>query len=393
MSEGTPREREIRRYETILESLDDAVYAVRPDGTIAYVNERYAEMKGVSREELIGTDIYDWVSDEATEKAKRTRREMRAGDRDVGAVEYDFLTVDGERFPVEMRFNRVIDEEGEELDRVGVIRDVSDRERREEALERKNERLEEFASIVSHDLRNPLSVAQGRLDLAREEHDSEHLDAVADAHERMETLIDDLLTLARDGEGVEETERVSLRELAEKCWDGVETADATLRVDTDRAIRADRSRLRQVLENLVRNSVEHGSTGNRTPSGDSVEHGRSRDGDAVSRDDENSETEFSNHSTGSRTEPGDAVEQAGEDVTITVGDVDGGFYVADDGPGIPEGEREAVFEAGYSTNDDGTGFGLEIVEAVAVAHGWDVRVTEGADGGARFEFTGVDVLE
>jgi signal transduction histidine kinase len=274
-------------------------------------------------------------------------------------VEYEFLTADGERFPVEMRFNRLDgdesdgdhgegdeDESGDDgeavdIDRVGVIRDVSERKRREEALQTKNERLEEFASIVSHDLRNPLNVAQGRLDLAREECDSEHLEAVADAHERMDSLIDDLLTLARDGEGVEETERVPLRELAEECWKGVETGDATLRIESERAIRADRSRLRQVLENLVRNAVEH----------------------------------------------------ADENVTVTVGDLDGGFYVADDGPGIPEGEREAVFETGYTTSDDGTGFGLKIVEAVASAHGWDVEVTESADGGARFEFTGVDVLD
>ncbi|WP_424014365.1 ATP-binding protein [Halorubrum xinjiangense] len=350
MTDRSPRDRELRRYETILDSLDDAVYAVRPDGTIAYVNDRYAEMKGVSREELIGTDIYDWVTEEAAEKAREVRREIEAGERAAGAVEYEFLTADGDRFPVEMRFNRLVDGEIEdgadgdrasELDRVGVIRDVRERKRREEELRENNERLEEFASIVSHDLRNPLNVAQGRLDLAREEHDSEHLDAVADAHERMATLIDDLLTLARDGEGTEETERVPLREFAETCWAGVETGSASLRVETDRAISADRSRLRQLFENLLRNSVEH----------------------------------------------------ADEDVTVTVGDLDGGFYVADDGPGIPPDDRERVFETGYSTSDGGTGFGLEIVATVAEAHGWDVRVTDAADGGARFEFTGVDVLE
>jgi len=341
MTERSPRGEEIRRYETILDSLDDAVYAVRPDGTIAYVNERYAEMKGVSREELVGTDIYDWVTEETADEARRVREEMAAEDRESGTVEYEFLTADGERFPVEMRFNRVTGEDGEELNRVGVIRDVRERKRREETLREKNERLEEFASIVSHDLRNPLSVARGRLDLVREERDSEHLEAVARAHERMETLIEDLLTLARDGDAVEETERVPLRGLAEACWEGVETADATLRVETDRAVRADRSRLRQVFENLVRNSVEH----------------------------------------------------AGEDVTVTVGDRDGGFYVADDGPGISAADRDAVFETGHSTAADGTGFGLAIVESVAAAHGWDVRVTESADGGARFDFTGVDVSD
>ncbi|CDK39282.1 PAS domain-containing sensor histidine kinase [Halorubrum sp. AJ67] len=359
------RDEELRRYEAILDSIDDAVYAVRPDGTIAYVNDRYAEMKGAGREELLGTQIYDWVTEEAAERARAVRREMAAGERDDGVVEYEFLTADGERFPVEMRFSFIAgggddhepgDEAFDEFDRVGVIRDVSDRKRREEALREKNERLAEFASIVSHDLRNPLNVAEGRLDLAREECDSEHLDHVARAHNRMNVLIEDLLTVARDGEDVDETERVPLRGFVEECWEGVETADATLRVETDRAVRADRSRLRQVFENLARNSVEHGSTGSRTESGDSVEHGS-------------------------------------ESVTLTVGDLDGGFYVADDGPGIPEADRERVFDPGYTTSDGGTGFGLDIVEAVATAHGWDVRVTDADGGGARFEFTGVDVVD
>jgi len=377
MTDGDDRERKLRRYETILESIDDAVYAVRPDGTIAYVNDRYAEMKGVDREELIGTDIYDWVAEETAAKAKQIRTEFESGASGVGAVEYEFLTADGERFPVEMRFARVTNESGGELDRVGVIRDVRERKRREESLRRKNERLSEFASIVSHDLRNPLSVAAGRLELAREECDSPHLDDVASAHDRMETLIDDLLALARNGEDVEDMEQVALNELAEECWKGVDVGDATLHVETEHVIRADRSRLKQLFENLVRNSVEHG---------------RSRDGSAVSRDDENS-AEFSNHSTSSRTQSGDSVEHTDEDVEITVGDLDGGFYVADNGPGIPATERDRVFETGYSTDEEGTGFGLSIVKAIATAHGWDVQITDATDGGARFEFTGVELLD
>ena len=334
------RARDLRRYETILESLDDAVYAIRPDGTIVYVNERYAEMKGVDRERLLGTDIYDWVSEETATRARRERAAMREEGRDAGVIEYEFEAVDGEPFPAEMRFGPTDLGDGEEeLGRVGVIRDVSDRKRRERELERRNERLDEFASIVSHDLRNPLDVARGRLDLAREERDSEHLEAVARAHDRMATLIDDLLTLAREGVDVESLEPVDLAAVAEECRRGVDTAAATLNVAASVTVRADRSRLKQLLENLLRNAVSHG----------------------------------------------------GETVTVTVGDLDGGFYVADDGPGIPEGERDAVFEAGHTTDPDGTGFGLAIVERIAEAHGWAVAVAESAEGGARFEFTGVDV--
>jgi signal transduction histidine kinase len=67
------------------------------------------------------------------------------------------------------------------------------------------------------------------------------------------------------------------------------------------------------------------------------------------------------------------------------------FYVTDDGTGIDPDERERVFEAGYSTGDGGTGFGLRIARDIVRAHGWDIECTAGEAGGARFEITGVDV--
>jgi PAS domain S-box-containing protein len=215
-------------------------------------------------------------------------------------------------------------------------------------LRARNERLAEFASIVSHDLRNPLNVAEGRLTLAREECESTHLESAAAAHERMRALIDDLLALAREGRNAAAVEAVDLARVAEQEWAHVETGDATLVVDTDRVVRADRSQLRRLLANLVRNAVEHGSTAGRgSPSADAVR--------------------------------------------VQVGDLAGGFYVEDDGPGIPVDRREAVFEPGHTTSDSGTGFGLAIVDRIADAHGWTVAVADGPEGGARFEFTGVDV--
>jgi PAS domain S-box-containing protein len=225
--------------------------------------------------------------------------------------------------------------------------------RREERLEHQNERLQEFASTVSHDLRNPLHVAAGRLTLARRDCESEHLDAVEAAHSRMDELVEGLLTTARHGEPAREPESVSLATVAEAAWALVETPGATFHVDTDRVVVADRRRLQQALENLFRNAVEHGST-----------------------------------------------------VTVTVGDLDAtpedggtptadarvGFYVEDDGPGIPVEDRDRVFEVGYSTTARGTGYGLSIVSTIADEHGWRLRATAGAEGGARIEFADVDVV-
>ena len=257
------------------------------------------------------------------------------------------------------------------------------REHRDE-LGRQNRRLERIINAISHDLRSPLSVAKGRLELARSEPDGEHLDDTAAALERIETLIDDLVTLATEGERASETEPVDISEVTNAGWQNVVTADATLRVETDLTVRADPGRLQQLLENLIRNAVEHGSTGSRSdPHGNSVEHGstsnRAEPGDSVEHG-----------STGSRTKSDDSVEHGG--VTVTIGACDGGFYVADDGVGIPREDRDQVFETGYSTSNEGTGFGLSIVQEIANAHGWDIRVTGSEDGGARVEIIGVEAV-
>jgi two-component system OmpR family sensor kinase len=219
-------------------------------------------------------------------------------------------------------------------------------EARKRTLERQNDRLERFVDVVSHDLRNPLSVAMGELELARATGDDSHLDAVATEHDRMTELIEDLLTLARDGRPVESREPVAVDECAKVSWSHVDTVNGSLVVDATTTVDADRGRLRRLFENLFRNSVEHGAGG---------------DGGA------------------------DGGRAGG--VTVTVGDLpdDDGFYVADDGPGIPESDRETVFERGYSTQDSGTGFGLAIVREIADAHDWAASVATAESGGARFE--------
>jgi len=218
------------------------------------------------------------------------------------------------------------------------------------AVERRNERLDEFASLVAHDLRNPLEVASGNVELVRAEHDAPRLDTAAAALDRMGTIIDQTLLLARSGHDISDIEAVDLRGLVDRCWQSVPTADATLRNDVTHAIEADPDRLRHLFENLFRNAVEHSSTGSQNAC----------DG-----------------------------EQSGE-LTIRVGSTDGGFYVADDGPGIPAAKREAVLEDGYSTADGEGGLGLAIVQRIADAHGWELAVTESETGGTRFEVTGVD---
>jgi len=207
-------------------------------------------------------------------------------------------------------------------------------------LREERDRFEEFASIVSHDLRNPLQILRGTLDGVSDDGDSDHIERGYRALSRMETMIKDLLLLARQDEGIRETEAVSMDDVIKQCWETSEMVDGSLIVEIESSLIADPDRLTQLLANLFRNAREHG----------------------------------------------------GNDVTVTVGALDDGFYVADDGPGIPSAEREAIFQHGYSTAPGGTGLGLTIVETIATAHGWTVTVTDSSDGGARFEFRDVECV-
>jgi signal transduction histidine kinase len=220
--------------------------------------------------------------------------------------------------------------------------------RRNEQLRQQNEQLESFASIVSHDLRNPLTVAKGYLATLQDHSSRDELDRIAEALDRMEGLIDDLLELARDGTLVDDLETVSLDAIAQRAWKNVRTANAELSVP-ERRIYADPDRLQQLLENLFRNAVEHGG-----------------------RD------------VAVRVETMDSI---GTTTRIDT-ELAAGFYVADDGPGIPADERDAVFTDGYTTTEEGTGLGLSAVKEIATAHGWKIRCTESIEGGAQFEFTG-----
>ncbi len=235
----------------------------------------------------------------------------------------------------------VLDDSAVELAEVFAanVRTALDSAVRKERLASQNERLEEFAGIVSHDLRNPLSVAQGYLDLL--DADPELVGEIDAALDRISRMSEDLLTLARDGELVGEIWRIPLDEAAVDAWELVETTDARLVFDDDPgSIEADRDRLVELFENLFSNAAQHATNG---------------------------------------TDP----------VRIIVGGLDDGFFVADDGSGVPDDEKALVFERGYTTSEDGTGFGLRIVEVLANAHGWEVELVDSEAGGARIEIRGV----
>ncbi|WP_336037691.1 PAS domain S-box protein [Halobacterium yunchengense] len=350
------RESELRRERNRLGALFENVPSptasfVVEDGDpiVRSVNPAFERVFGYSEDELAGENIDDYIVPPDREREAGVYNRKLVAGQNVN-VEVRRLTDDGPRdFLLDVVPFR-LDEPN--VHGYAVYTDITERKERERELRRQNDRLEEFASIVSHDLRNPLNVARGYLELAEQTGDDEYFRRMDEALDRMHDIIESVLSLARHGRSLDDARDIALADAAERAWRTVDTGDATLDVADDVTVTADESRFGSLLENLFRNAVEHGS-----PSPDS----QARRG---------------------------ATGYGGADVTVTVGALEDGdgFYVADDGPGIPEGEREAVFEYGESRNEEGTGFGLAIVHSVAEAHGWTAELTDSDAGGARFEF-------
>jgi PAS domain S-box-containing protein len=375
VSDRKRRVKELADFETIAETAPVAMFTVDEEGVLTWANWRLHERMGLSRDELVGRPFSDlveaeFVGWEMLERYLDYVPEMLTSEKDFERVDHEEVLYPPDGDPMQVEAHTALlplDDDGQFTGTVNAFRDITQRKAYHEELERQNERLEAFASAVSHDLRNPLNVASGHLDLARQRYpDDDALAEVETSLSRMSELIDDILSLARQGESTTGTEPVDLELAARRAWSTVSTGPSSLTVRTDGTIYGDESRTRQLFENTFRNSVEHGSTSNQTQSGDAVEHG----------------------STGNRTS---SEEAAGVAVTVGTLDDDTGFYVADDGPGLPEGVN--VFESGTTTDDEGTGLGLAIVSEIVDAHDWAVEATASAAGGARLEVTGVEFVE
>ncbi|MFW6316842.1 MAG: PAS domain-containing protein [Halorubrum sp.] len=316
------------RFRQFLEYGTDLVTVVDADGRVRYESPSVEEVLGYEQGSTVGRSPLGYVHPDDRERVTERFYRALADPEAAPTMEYRYRTADGDWAWLESRTRSLPDDVG-----VGTLlinsRDVSERKARERRLTDRNERLDRFASIVSHDLRNPLSVIRASMEMARLKGDTEPLERGERAVDRIDRLVSELLTLARQGSGMDEPTEFDLDGVVREAWATAGSDDATLVFGADARVYADRGRLRQALENLFRNSVEHGSTGSRA---------------------------------------------APDDLTVVVSATDEGVLVADDGPGIEPTHREEVFEPGFTTCDDGTGYGLDIVREIVESHGWTVGI-------------------
>jgi PAS domain S-box-containing protein len=357
ITERKERERELQRQNDRLQALfrnaRSAVveYVYYDDEAIVErVNSRFESVFGYEGETLVGEPLDRFIvpSDERGSISDIDERVKRGEHLDE---EVRRETVDGVQTFI-LR-NTPIDT-GDRVRGYASYVDITQRKERErelertkrrledsnEALRRKNERLEQFASVVSHDLRNPLTVARLQAEFAEESGGDEHFERLHTSHERMDAMIEDLLLLARAETSVDTDGTVALASRAKRAWEGVRTPGSKLELDLSGAseIRGDPELLGHVFENLFRNAVDHNDRPVTVRVGVLAENGE-------------------------RT----------------------GFYVEDDGCGIDPDSAGQVTDYGYSTAESGTGFGLSIVAEFVDRHGWELTIGDSTDGGARFE--------
>ncbi|WP_440991309.1 sensor histidine kinase [Haloarchaeobius baliensis] len=336
-----------RLLRNVVETVPMEVAILDRSGTVVYTNERWRRFgleNGLAGDpNSLGENYLDVLGDdeEATGDVRDAIVAVLDGDDTVHQFEYPCHSPEAPRWFV-MYVTGVVDEDGDRYAHLGHL-DITERKLAELSVADRNERLQTVARVLSHDLRNPLNVASAYVDLLAESGDLTNLDDIRAAHGRMSSIIADALVLAR-GIDTDELETVSLERTATESWAFVEVGSASLEVTDDLRFVADESLLGNLLENLVRNSVEHG------------------------------------------TADGQLTVRVG---VLPTGD---GFYVEDDGRGIDPEIAGRVFDAGFTTAEDNTGFGLAIVDTVASAHGWTVTLVEPPGGGVRFEFGGVEVL-
>ncbi|QLD88810.1 PAS domain-containing sensor histidine kinase [Natronomonas salina] len=340
---GEPIREDEAFLNALVENTSEGLLTIDTDSEIIFANPALEEILGYEPEELIGSPKMKIIPERLRPVHQAGLKQyLESGEKHIDwtGVELPALHKDGDEVPVAVSLKEH-EYNGERLF-TGIITDITERKRQEEKLRRQKHELEEFADVLAHDLRNPLTVAEGYIDLARENNDWDDLDNVEDALGRMRQIIDDTLSRARNGEVNGSSKVMPFSDVMRMAWDSVPTPDATLVLPEPAwKIRAHESCLCQLVENLIRNAVEH----------------------------------------------------AGTDVTVEIDVLESadGFYVQDDGPGYPEDVKIQMEAPSGLSRQYGDGYGLQIVRQVADEHGWEMHLRDAPDGGARIEFTGVKV--
>jgi signal transduction histidine kinase len=328
-------------FRTLLSESEVPLYAKDEEGRHLYKSDISDDMQDPA--EIIGKTDLDAAEEEFLDAARDTYADdMQVVETGEGIYELEERAGRGDEEYWSLTTKVPWREDGEIQGLVGFSFDVTRWKERERRVAAERRRIERFTRYLAHDLRTPIQVAYGALDAAREG-DEAAFEKVEQAHERMQTIVEDLRGLStmpeRSGGGYDAVSvgiaSTHVVPLVEDIWESVDGGEGSLTVElpADALVVVRVGVVRPVLKTLLRNAVDH----------------------------------------------------AGPDVSVVVGETDdNGIYVADDGPGFPPSVVEAL--SGDSIDrDDALGTGLLAVLDTVDQQGWRLSVGESEAGGARVE--------
>jgi PAS domain S-box-containing protein len=341
-------ERDRAQLRMLLDTVTDGIHVLDERGDLVYCSRAFAQMLGFTPDEMTRLHVSAWSPEEdgtdlaATipsliEKPSVVETQLRRRDGSLVDVEIGAQSVDLNGLRYVYRSARDLSE-----------RKRVDRENRQhlQELERINKELDDFVYVASHDLRSPLraikTLAQWIIDdgPSVDAKTQERLQLIQGRAQRMTQLLDDVMIYARAGKTTEPAAVMSAAALTAEIAVTLQVPDG-YRILTDRSLEpvmVRRAPLEQVIHNLIGNAIKH--------------HDRNQG-------------------------------------SVRLWAVDNGerhrFFVADDGPGIPEPYREAVFEMFTTLKPrdevEGSGMGLALVRKVVTGLGGECGIQDGTGRG------------
>ena len=351
------------RFYGIYESSKDAIGFAELNGKMIDINSAFSRLTGYSKSEILAGDYQELTPPEYHEmEAEVVGRVIESGQ----AMEYEkeYLCKDGSRVPIELTTFVVRNSGGETIGLAGVIKDITERReaarieaRQTEELNRSNRELEQFASVASHDLQEPLRKIQmfgARLvqkngDVLNEDGQTS-LGKMMDAARRMDTLIQDLLTLSRIASKSRSFTSVRLNDVVFGVLSDLEArithSGAQIEVDELPVIQADALQMRQLFQNLIGNGLKFGRP------------------DVAPKIKISSALDANNFCT---------------------------IAIADNGIGFEQEHEHLIFETFQRLHNrnvyEGTGIGLSICRKIVERHGGDIRAASQPGQGTTFFVT------
>ncbi|MFO7576700.1 MAG: CheR family methyltransferase [Pelovirga sp.] len=348
-----------RRYQELVETVNDWVWEVNQDGVYTYASPGIKNLLGYVPEEIIGKTPFDFMLDGEKDRVANEFKKILTMRKAFQALENTKRHKYGHLVVLETSGVPYFDERGLLLGYRGIDRDISERKQAKEALIQANRELDAFVYTVSHDLRSYLTPIIGYAgvlkETCQERIDKQSLDCLEEIENqgyRMLELMEDLLLLAKAGHLPQSTEPVDLIDVVEDVLADMGSLITKAGVIIERhpmpTLRVPKSFLTQIFCNLLGNAIRYaGSDGN------PIEIGGERRGEFVR------------------------------------------LFVRDHGPGVAESERCRIFETFYrgvaGRKTSGTGVGLAVVQKISRVYGGRSWVEETPGGGSSFWVELMDV--